>query len=353
MITLFYLIAFLLSCFLTYLIRHYALQKSLLDIPNERSSHAIPTPRGGGLSVVIVFLSSLFALKQFELIELANIKLYSLIFSCLLVAGIGFWDDHQHIPARWRLAVHVIAILIVLLFLPELPSLPFFGLSINLSFLGLFFYTGALVWLLNLYNFMDGIDGIASLESISVSLSVALLLFLQGDSQWGMVLIVLAVCVAGFMVWNWSPAKIFMGDACSGFLGLTLGILALMTTLNGSINLWSWIILLAVFITDASFTLSRRFLNGEKWYEAHCCHAYQNYARQLSNQFGQQGLNAVQARTQAHRQIGVNVALINTMWLLPLAAIATFYPFLAFFVSLIAFVPLVLLAKHLKAGDSR
>ncbi|NOQ35870.1 MAG: glycosyl transferase [Methylococcaceae bacterium] len=349
---LFFLLAFLLSCLFTFFIRQYALHKSLLDIPNHRSSHAVATPRGGGLSVVIVFLIFMIALQLFDLIQLAANQLNSIILASLLVAGIGFWDDHQHIAARWRFSVHLLAILIVLLLLPKLPSIPLLGFSLNLSFFGFIFYSVSLVWLLNLYNFMDGIDGIASLETISVSLGAALLLFIQGDHNWSVLLVLLAVTVAGFMVWNWPHAKIFMGDACSGFLGLILGIFALMTTLGGLINLWSWLILLAVFITDASFTLITRFLGGERWYEAHCSHAYQNYARQLSQQFETQALDSTKARTKAHKQIDLSLVIINIFWLLPLAAIASFYPFWGLFISIIAFAPLVFIAKQLKAGQA-
>ncbi len=344
----FFIIAFLSSYSITYLIHQYAINKNLLDIPNARSSHAIPTPRGGGLSVVIVFLISLFGLQKFDLISLSNNSLISIIFSSVLVAGIGFWDDHQSISAQWRFSIHIIAILIILGCLPQLPSISIFNLKINLVIFGFIFYTLVLAWLLNLYNFMDGIDGFASVEAISVSLGATLLLCIQGDNNWSLILGLLAICVAGFLVWNWPHAKIFMGDACSGFLGFILGVIALETMLDGIMNLWTWLILLALFITDSSVTLSSRILKGEKWHQAHCSHAYQCYARQLINQFEQNGLEKILARTYAHRQINLNLLLINFCWLLPLAAIVTFYPFWGLIITIFAYIPLIIMVKHLR-----
>lgn len=342
------LAAFLFSCFFTHLIRRYALAKSLVDTPNHRSAHSIPTPRGGGLSVVLVFLASLLFI--FEL----NLATIGLIVSCLLVAGVGFWDDHQHIPARWRLLVHLLSALIALFCLPVIPSISFFGVTIAADFVGYAFYTLALIWLLNLYNFMDGIDGIASVEAINVALSAAALLFWSGQPHNALLsaLLLLAAAVAGFLVWNWPHARIFMGDACSGFLGFMLGLLAIMTSATEVINLWSWLILLALFITDATFTLIRRVLKGEVWYEAHSSHAYQHYARRLIHTFQQQGIEHRDARTQSHRRVNLILTLVNLFWLLPLAAAATFYPFWAALIAVIAFMPLIFIAYTLKAGIS-
>ncbi len=340
------LTAFLATCFLTYLIRRYALAKSLIDIPNARSSHSIPTPRGGGLSVVLIFL--LFATFIFDW----NLSFIGLIASCLLVAGIGFWDDHSHIPARWRLSVHFSAALIALFCLPVIPNLAFFSFMLEAKFICLLFYTLTLVWLLNLYNFMDGIDGIASVEAINVCLSAVALLFWHGQAHSDLfsALLLLAAAVAGFLVWNFPHAKIFMGDACSGFLGFILGVLAIMTAASGAINLWSWFILLGLFITDAKLTLIRRILTGEVWYEAHSIHAYQHYSRKLIHKFQQDGYEHRDARTKSHRRVNLMLTLINVFWLLPLAAIATFYPYWAFLITVMAYLPLFFIANQLKAG---
>ncbi len=345
-----FLLAFVSSCLLTYLIRQYALHKSLLDIPNHRSSHAIPTPRGGGLSVVLTFIAFLLVFHLFVWEKINTLALGGIIASSLMVAAIGFWDDHQHIPARWRLAIHLIAAFLALWCLSDLPKIMLFNLNIDLSLFGYIFYTLLLVWLLNLYNFMDGIDGIASVEALTVSGSAALLLMFKEQSNEAMIPLLLFFCVAGFLVWNFPHAKIFMGDACSGFLGFILGLLAVITSLTESLNIWSWLILLAVFIADASFTLARRFLSGQVWYEAHRSHAYQHYAIRLQQQFERQNLESAEARTKAHRQANLYMLLINLFWLLPLAALAALYPFWGIMLTIIAFAPLLWLARFLDAG---
>jgi Fuc2NAc and GlcNAc transferase len=271
----------------------------------------------------------------------------------LCVAGIGFWDDHQHIPARWRLLVHfgASALALLSLSLVKLPMLSFFGFQMDNHWLLGILYLFGLVWLLNLYNFMDGIDGIASVEAITVALSAAALLFMRGEGDaFSFLLLLFSSAIAGFLVWNFPHAKIFMGDACSGFLGFSLGLFALITSATGAINIWSWLILLGLFITDATLTLIRRILKGEVWYEAHSSHAYQHYARKLIHTFQQQGFEHRDARTKSHRRVNLMLTLINLFWLLPLAAAAMFYPYWAFLITVIAYLPLIFIAHILKAG---
>lgn len=342
----YFLCAFLLSFFLTYLIRHYTLAKNLIDIPNARSSHTMPTPRGGGLSVVIICLASLLLLTFIAV----DPVMLGIFFAGLCVAGIGFWDDHHHIPARWRLLVHSLAALLVLMSLSDLPTITLFQLSFSANGFSSLLYGIALVWLLNLYNFMDGIDGIASTETITVAFSAAAILAMRGEFNHSLLLLLLASSVGGFLVWNWSPAKIFMGDVCSGFLGFMLGVSALTTSATGAITLWSWLILLGLFVTDATFTLIKRILNKEIWYEAHARHAYQRYARQRIDFFEQQGFLPTEARYKSHRHINFLIIVIHISWLFPLAIMATFYPFWAALITVIAYLPLLWIAHTLKAG---
>ncbi|MCK5898789.1 MAG: glycosyltransferase family 4 protein [Methylococcales bacterium] len=348
LIVLFLLVAGLSCCGLTYWICNYALTKKLLDIPNNRSSHSIPTPRGGGVSVVVIFLISLLNLQFFDLITLDNSLLATLIFSSLLIAGVGFWDDFHAISARWRFSIHIIAIFLITLSLPQLPALILFNISLNIPIITIFFYTLALAWLLNLYNFMDGIDGLASTEAISVCVGALLLLLMGSETSWNLIITLLVVCLIGFLIWNWPHAKIFMGDACSGFLGFILGVFALLTALEGMINLWSWMILLAFFINDASVTLIDRFLRGEKWYEAHCTHAYQYQAHRLIQKFEGQGVPHKLARTRSHTQINLAVLAINSFWLLPWAILANIFIFWGLIITIIAYLPLIFLVRHIR-----
>ncbi len=251
------------------------------------------------------------------------------------IAVIGFLDDHGHIPARWRLLGHFIAAITGLVLLGGLAPIQLFGTSVNLAWTGYVFGSLYLVWLLNLYNFMDGIDGLASMEAIFVCLGGALLYVVSANIEfvWGP--IALALAVTGFLYWNFPPARIFMGDAGSGFLGITLGFLSLQAAWVNPALLWGWLILLGVFIVDATCTLVVRLVKGDKVHEAHRSHAYQ-YA---SRQFG------------GHLPITLSVTGINLIWLLPIATLVALGSLDGFVGLLIAYVPLILLALRFKAGQ--
>jgi len=194
-----------------------------------------------------------------------------------------------------------------------------------------------LVWLLNLYNFMDGIDGLASIEAICVSLGGGLLYVLSGEARSAEVFLplVLAAAVLGFLVWNFPPARIFMGDAGSGFLGITLGILSIQAAWVSSQLLWAWLILLGVFVVDATFTLFRRLLRGDKVYEAHRSHAYQYASRQYAG----------------HLPVTMTVLLINLFWLLPMALWVGLEGIDGALGLVIAYTPLITLAVKYHAGE--
>ena len=324
-----------LAWFLTALLRRYALARSLLDVPNARSSHSLPTPRGGGVAIVVAFLVGL-CLAFFAGLGIAAELFYALLGAGLGIALLGFLDDHGHIAARWRLLGHFLAAAWALYWLGGLPPLAVFGV-LQLSWIGHVLAAFYLVWLLNLYNFMDGIDGIASVEAICVCLGGAILYaLLETSLLTDLPLLMLAAAVLGFLLWNFPPARIFMGDAGSGFLGIVLGVLSLQAAWISPVLLWGWLILLGVFIVDATLTLLRRLLRGEKVYEAHRSHAYQ-YA---SRQFGR------------HLPVTVSVAILNLAWLLPLAIFVALGWLDGLAGLVIAYAPLLVLAWMLGAGKA-
>ena len=160
---------------LTKIARIYALKQGLIDSPGYRTSHQNNTPRGGGISIVITFLLFVVALMLWDNFKsINNTYMSSIILGGTIVATLGFWDDHQNIAVKWRFLVQLLAASGSLLLLSELPEISFFSMQTNLSFGALPFYSVVLIWLLNLFNFMDGIDGIASVEAISVSIGAAL-----------------------------------------------------------------------------------------------------------------------------------------------------------------------------------
>lgn len=318
---------------LTGVLRRYATAKSLMDVPNTRSSHSIPTPRGGGLAIVITFLSGLIIL--WALSQLESVLLIALFGAGSILAFIGFIDDRGHIAARWRLLAHFLAAGWLLYWIDGVSLLNAFESVYLTWFVNIFALVGV-VWFLNLYNFMDGIDGIAGIEALSSTLvSGAILVVVFDYSQLAYLYILLLVAVAGFLIWNFPPAKIFMGDAGSGFLGIILGGFAL-HSIQVSVQLfWAWVILLGVFIVDATYTLTRRLIQGEKVYQAHRSHAYQYASRKYNS----------------HRAVTISVLAINTFWLAPWAVATTVNLVDGPLAVLMAFVPLVFLAWYYHAGE--
>lgn len=325
-------LALCLALTLTGLLRRYALANSIIDIPNARSSHSLPTPRGGGVAIVVSFLLAL------PLLSIAGMAAWpyhwALVGSGLFIAALGFLDDHGHIAARWRLLGHFAGSIWALVCLGGLPPLVMFGLSLDMGWIGHALAAIYLVWMLNLYNFMDGIDGLASVEAVCVCLGGALLFVLTGHAAAAAVPLLLVCAVLGFLFWNFPPARIFMGDAGSGFLGIALGIMSLQAAWVAPQLFWSWVILLGVFVVDATFTLLRRLLRSDKVYEAHRSHAYQ-YA---SRQFG------------AHLPVTLSVGAINLLWLLPIAIWVGLEGIDGVYGVLIAYLPLVGLAVKFRAG---
>lgn len=327
-------IFFLLAFAMTYFMRAYALKKNIIDNPNERSSHSIPTPRGGGVAVVCSYLLALTVLIYSQQLTV-HIGL-TLMAGGFVIALLGFLDDHGHINSMLRLAVHFLVAIGVVISLGGFSEVTAFN-GLQLGFIANIIAVLFLVWLLNLYNFMDGINGIASVEAITTVVSMAILYYVLNTTLNSDILWLLAACVFGFLLWNFPKAKIFMGDACSGFLGLTLGILALIALKENLALFCAWIICLGVFVVDATYTLIKRVLSGYKMYDAHRSHSYQI----LSRKFG------------SHTPVTLAVAAINLLWLFPIAYMtvtqAWAYPELAV---LIAYIPLLIVAIKFKAGHA-
>ena len=216
-----------------------------------------------------------------------------------------------------------------------LPPLNVGQRVLSLGWTGDLVATLGIAWVLNLFNFMDGIDGIAASEAIFVVLAASSLSALGTDATgvFAASLVFAAAC-GGFLLWNWPPAKIFMGDVGSGYLGYVLAILALAAARENASSLWCWLILGGVFLVDATVTLSRRLVRGERVYEAHRSHAYQ----WLSRRWG------------SHRLVTIAVVLVNVAWLMPCALLCAAQPNRAPFIASAALIPLVIAALAAGAG---
>ncbi|MFK1439162.1 glycosyltransferase family 4 protein [Pseudomonas aeruginosa] len=320
------------SCAGTWLLRRYALARSIIDVPNARSSHSVPTPRGGGVAIVISYLALLPVLVALDVV---TAPLAIALGGGAAIALLGFLDDHGHIAARWRLLGHFSAAGWGLFWLGGFPALKFIGIHIEAGWVLNSLAALYVVWMLNLYNFMDGIDGIASVEAITACTLASLIFWGVGQQQLLIAPLFLAAAVAGFLIWNFPPAKIFMGDAGSGFLGITLAVLSMHAAWVSMDFFWSWLILLGVFVTDATVTLIRRLMRGEKVYEAHRSHAYQFAVRR----FGQ------------HLPVTLFVGAINIVWLAPIAWSVARGLLPGELGVVIAYLPLVFLAVRYRAGQ--
>ncbi|MYL25276.1 MULTISPECIES: MraY family glycosyltransferase [Halomonadaceae] len=326
--------AFIVTTVLTGAFRRYALSRSLIDVPNARSSHQVPTPRGGGLAVVIVVLAALALMPWSASLEpRVGIALGG---AGLIVASVGFLDDHAHVAARWRLLGHFLAAGWGLYWLGGLPAIVLWQAPVDLGLAGHLLAAVFLVWLLNLYNFMDGINGIAGIELITVALGGMIVGAVAGVQQADLLLAVLIASGLGFLAWNFPQARIFMGDACSGFLGLVLGLIAVWQGLLQAELFIAWVILLGTFLVDATLTLLRRILRGEPFYEAHRSHAYQVASRHYGS----------------HAPVSLAFGLINLLWLTPMALLLLKTTVPPALILTAAFAPLVIIALWFRAGAS-
>jgi Fuc2NAc and GlcNAc transferase len=326
-------LALFLSALGTGVVRGLALSHGVLDIPNERSSHTSPTPRGGGASIVLVATLGLLVLLLLGRVHLA-IAL-ALMVGGIAVAGIGFVDDRRSVPASVRLAVHLSAALWATESIGGLPSVLLGDHLVYLGWVGHVLAVLGIVWVLNLFNFMDGIDGIAGTEAVFVLVSAGICGVITGRGpEISSIALLIGAASMGFLLWNWPPARIFMGDIGSGYLGYVIGVLALAATVENPAGVWVWLILGGSFFVDATVTLTRRLLRGERTYQAHRTHAYQWLAR----------------RWRSHKKVTVGVLAINVLWLLPCACVASVRPGLAGWMLLIALFPLVVIALLAGAG---
>ena len=251
----------------------------------------------------------------------------ALILGGLCVAAVGFWDDVRSAPILVRMIVHLGAAALAVYCL---------GRTSHGGAAGLLLTVLAIVWFLNLFNFMDGIDGIAASEAVFVLSGAAVLsVFVARCSveQVGPQLLAAAACL-GFVRWNWPRAAIFMGDVGSGYLGYAIAVIAIASAQAGAINIYAWIILAGVFMVDATVTLTVRSLRGERIYQAHRTHAYQRLAR----------------RWGSHLRVTVSVVIVNIVWLFPCAALAVRFPGAAPGICIMALAPLALCALLIRSG---
>ena len=311
----------------------------LIDSPNYRSSHILPTPSGGGIGLVLAgSFAGLYLLVTQKLSFQIGVVLS---ISCIL-AAVGLLDDLKPMSAAWRLGIQTFMAASLLLVLggeTEMQRLAdaWFSRTLIYAFLLL-----VVVWWINLFNFMDGIDGLAAAQTLFMLLAASTLLVWSRSGLLAEPTLVWMLCVAGatggFLILNWAPAKIFMGDVGSiylSFMVLSFGLLSIRNEfIPVSTGLAMWAILGAAFATDATITLITRILTTKRWYSAHRTHVYQRLARRFGD----------------HRSVTYIYSAINVFWLLPVAVLCMYKPQSAVAWAVLAYLPLIVLAVALGAG---
>ena len=254
----------------------WAARLQIVDVPNERSSHTRPTPRGGGLAAVVVFVVGALALGAAGLVS--GRDLLALLPGAVGVAVVGLLDDRRGVAPLARLAVHLGAAAWFLVVLGGLPPTGITWVDAT-PLLGGLVGMLAIAWGTNLFNFMDGIDGIAGSQAVFIAAGVALVGIAGGVPGLAALGALLAGGAAGFLAWNWPPARIFMGDVGSGFFGHVLSCLLVLTLRADRPAIAVALALPALFLVDATVTLLRRGLRGAPPHQAHRTHAYQWLSR--------------------------------------------------------------------------
>jgi Fuc2NAc and GlcNAc transferase len=325
--------SFLLSFLLTNYYRKFAFHWNILDYPNIRSSHQEPVPRGAGIAFFItmnVVLGILVYTKQLTLKYT-----YPVFLGGPSVVLLGYWDDLRSVPALIRLFVHFLVALFIF-------SLISGGLTkeVEISFLPAWpwlvqaFCILFIAWFINLYNFMDGADGLAcSIGMVGAGL-IATLSFIQGNMDLAIIYAVLAYALAGFLVFNWQPARVFMGDSGAYYLGYIFGSLALVSKMYYDSSLYVHLIIFGFFIVDATWTLFRRVLRFEKVYTAHKLHAFQK----------------LMDRGWGHARVTSLYILVTILWLFPMAGLSMSFKDYSFFFLVVAYIPIFAFILWIKAG---
>ena len=262
----FYLTLFILSFITTYIVREIAIRLNIYDIPVDRSSHTVPTPRGGGIALVVCWYAGII----YEHIFWTSMPtyLFHAFLSGLLIVAIGLADDVWRINPKIKFIFQFTAALLALYFLGGLQKADLgFTIIKNRYILSALALVG-IIWATNLFNFLDGIDGYLGSEVVFISVAVSLLCS-------NSVVLMLGAVTLGFLIWNWQKAKVFMGDVGSTLLGFNIAVFAIYYQNMDKTSILIWIILSSLFWFDATLTLVRRFRNREKLSEAHKKHAYQ------------------------------------------------------------------------------
>lgn len=332
MIFVIYFAIFVFSVFCVHAQINSKLLANALDHPNDRSSHAQATKSAGGLSIIVMFSLGLLAVSWIE--PGLFVGLIPLYVGAIVIGLMGLVDDYFDLSAAIRLALQVLFGCVMVFYFVTDSSLLGHSLTPVLKSIYVAGVTFCIVWHVNLYNFMDGIDGLAASQTIYVCSVVSIILYLERDFVVLNWLLMLGLVTVAFLIFNWPKASLFMGDTGSGFLGFVLAGLCLYTVLSGTVSIESWLIILSVFVVDSSVTLVRRLLSRKRVFDAHRSHAYQNLSRKYNS----------------HKIATLVYIALNLLFVTPAAFYSYYFPGNSFFAMLFVYLMLVIFCLSLKAG---
>ena len=312
-------IVFLLGIILLRYYESYATKKGIFALPGNRTLHENKTPRGGGIVFSTLFV---FGIATLFMLNVINFEVLMVIgVGGFLAASFGFIDDIFDIYEGYKLVIQCLLSIWIIYWLDSSTLIAWIP-----PWFSLFMTAFLLVWMMNLYNFMDGIDGMAISGGLFISILASVLSFISGGFELSIIFILLAFSLIGFLLYNWPPARIFMGDSGSIFLGYCFGALVLKSLITGDISFWVWIIIFSYFWVDTTVTLLLRIVIIKK-YLPHRSHAYQNLARIWNSHVKVTGL----------------VMAYHFIWILPLSVWATIDPNIEILAAFLATLPVILL----------
>lgn len=312
-----------LACFV-YL--RFALVHGPIAVPNHRSLHQEPIPKGAGVAVALASLICLGALAVSGRLDWRSVNLFVVGGFAVTLAGVA--DDRLDIPPRFRLVVQLVSIGWICAWLGGVPPLYFGATSFRLGLLGLALLVAACTWFFNLYNFVDGTDGMAGSATAFIGGTMSVVMVVARQYDLAAVLAVVAAASIGFLCFNWPPARIFMGEAGTAFISYIFVAVILVSLSREAVSLWIWLIVFAFYFSDTTVTTMIRAFTVPRFYRGHRSHAYQNLAR----------------KWESHLRILTLVLAIDLLWVAPAVAIALHRPDIAGFVTAVVYAPLVLFA---------
>lgn len=318
--------AFGLALIASYAYLRWAMVHGPLAVPNHRSLHQRPVPKGGGVGLALAAVACFAILAILGDLEWRTRNLF--LFGGFAVTLAGVADDRLDIPPRFRLVAQLASIAWICLWLGEVPPLYFGATSIQLGLPGLVLLVAASTWFFNLYNFVDGTDGMAGSATAFIGGTMSVVMIVAKQYDLAAILAIVAAASLAFLCFNWPPARMFMGEAGTSFISYTFVAVILVSLSRQAVSLWVWLIVFAFYFSDTTTTTMIRAFTVPHFYRGHRSHAYQNLAR----------------RWDSHLRILALVLAIDLLWVAPGVAIAIYYPDAAALATVVVYAPLVLFA---------